>query len=129
MAKRLTMDQLRELRVLNEHEFCRSSYYLSYVQHSRQTMGSFGWHLNVPLKPNPNPSRAFESSYRRWEWYEFNGRTHPHAMRESLEPQLQALGFAWPNEWIKFMGSWMDKAFFEKRMAGLVAQYKEAAAK
>ena len=54
-----------------------------------------------------------------------NSRAHPDDFRVELESKLQWYGFTWPEEWIKFTGVWMLKDTYDKRMAELVALYKE----
>lgn len=129
--KKLTHNQLRELKVHNAVEFCRKWWFLSYTQYSRQTLGSFGWWVVTPSMRNPE--RQTFVSQQHWKvstWglgSDGNGNAHPDTLRAVVEPVLQQIkpGIKWPEKWVKFLGEWMDKAYYDRRMAELVAQYKE----
>ncbi len=108
MAKKLTQDQMRAVKVFNPHEFCCFGYYVWY---SSDTWHG-GWFLETP-----GLGRARIPTMRR-------GKETPETLQANLLPVMTQRGIPWPGEWIKFMGVWMDKSFYDKRMAELVAEYK-----
>lgn len=116
--KKLTMGQLREVGVYNPWVFCYDFWYLGFTTHSRQTMGSSGWRVEVPKRPS---KEVFHQGYALHAF--MNGNTKPERLR-NLPETLAGLGFAYPSRWVKFMGVWMDADFQEKRMAELVERWK-----
>lgn len=115
--KKLTKAQLEELRIFNPWNFCGGicgGYCMSFTAQSRQTMGSFGWHLTGPgitRRSQWDSSANVNTSAR--------GREFDKALLDA-KPIFDALGVEAPTEWIKFMGAWIPKDFYEKRMAALV---------
>ena len=122
--KKLTVDQRSEVGAHNLWSFLqlgtiKRRWFLSFIPYSRQTMGSAGWWLTNNVK-----HEGMYSGVRVDAW-PHKGKDHPDTFREKLEPKLIEIGCTWPEEWIKYDGAWMDKAIYEKRMAELVAQWKE----
>lgn len=110
MPKKLTLDQLGEVKCHNPYEFCGDGFYLSFTPYSRQTMTSFGWKLVMRNRR----VISFHGS-------EITGRSKPEEMRSVLEPILCRFFLSWPEKWTRFMGVWMPTDLFTSRMAHFVA--------
>lgn len=121
--KKLTMEQLRELRVFNPHGFAGDvGWFVDFTAHSRQTMGSFGWSLHCPSGPNLKHRQG--SFNHRYDIHarRINGSSRPEHFVQFIP--LDEIGATPPKEWVKFMGAWWDAEFVKTRMAELVERYK-----
>lgn len=119
------MEQLRKLRIFNPWEFCLpGGFYLSYVRHSRFTMGSSGWWVHYPSNDWQNP-RRFQHGYPLTTCLlRTDGRSKPDDMREEITEALSEKGLAWPSGWVRFMSVWMPEDFYTRRMSALVEHHK-----
>ena len=125
--KRLTMDQLRELRVFNPYEFCGTQPYVSFYPHGDYAKS--GWYLSKRDKPNTSGAWYDGNDYPLPLFGKVNGVGSANkntVWLDCVNAQLESIGEKPVTEWIKFMGVYMPKDFYEKRMAELVKRYKES---
>ena len=119
--KKLSTKDLDKLDIHNPHYFAWGAFYVSFVPSTRQTMGSFGWWVHVPKRPN-TADGPFSRGYRI-RGYE-SGKVHPSELVE-LPNVLTSLGYTMPEGWVKYLGAWIPADYFEKRTAYLVGKLKE----
>ena len=114
------MEQLGEINIVNPHNFSAGGgWFLNFTTHSRMNMGSSGWWLVA----QSGPFSQLDRFRRGVEVGHSSGRTHPSEL-DNLKETLEKHGYAMPAQWVRFMGAWWDKEYYDKRMAQLVNRYK-----
>jgi len=130
--KTLTTKQLRELRIYNAYDFGRGigAMYLDYYAADSRSVRPSCWCLTIPSIPNPNPSRWGSTSYEILLFgVRFENRLKPEGFREHWQAVLDKIGwncnYPGTDPWVKCLGAWWPKLYYDARMAKLVKRYQE----
>jgi hypothetical protein len=114
--KKLSTNQLKELKIFNAYEFALYSWWMYYSTSKWHR----GWKIfnRSHLNPKEMTGEYDVSCFDK-------GNIHPDEIKDKITPVLEKMELPYPEEWIKFMGAWWDKAFYDQRMAFLVKEYQE----
>lgn len=116
--KKLNEEQLRSVGIYSVFGFCGSQWHIEFCPWKKHSYW-YGWYLfHREANKDAFIQRGIERVSR---WY--HGNKNPLGMEE-LPAVLEKYGEKMPEAFIKVLGAWVPKDFYDKRMAELVALYK-----